>query len=334
MTMLQRHCQHVLDTDALATLPVASSSEPLRPTQEDELSHTHTAEPLWSESWYADFADAAQGLGGWFRLGLVANQRTAWVQALLCGPDLPTVAIAVDVPLPSDPWVVRTDELELAHAASTPLQCYRVDMRGQGQSYSDPSALLRGEPGIPVELTMNLEWATDGTPYKYRLATRYEIPCTVSGTVSIDGKSYRFDSVAGQRDHSWGVRDWWSMDWVWSALHLDDGTHVHGVNIRIPGVPGVSVGYVQNSGGNVIELDSVNTREAFDANGLPLDATLVLDPAELTADLTVQGNAPVRLTAADGRVSEFARAWASVNTTDGRTGVGWIEWNRNLEQRA
>ena len=334
MTMLQRHCQHVLDTDALATLPIASSPEPLRPTQEDELSHTPTAEPLWSESWYADFADPAQGLGGWFRLGLLANQQTAWVQALLCGPDLPTVAVAVDVPLPSDPWVVRTDELELGHAASTPLQCYRVDLRGQGQSYSDPSALLRGEQGIPVELTMNLEWATDGTPYKYRLATRYEIPCTVSGTVTVDGKSYRFDSVAGQRDHSWGVRDWWNMDWVWSALHLDDGTHVHGVNIRIPGVPGFSVGYVQDSGGNVVELDAVNTREAFDANGLPLDATLVLNPAELTANVEVQGNAPVRLTATDGRVSQFARAWVSVATTDGRTGVGWIEWNRNPEQRA
>ncbi len=24
------------------------------------------------------------------------------------------------------------------------------------------------------------------------------------------------------------------MDWVWSALHLDDGTHLHGVDIRIP----------------------------------------------------------------------------------------------------
>jgi hypothetical protein len=337
MTMLQRHCQHVLDTDALATLPGASSLEPLQPTQEDELSHTPTAEPLWSESWYADFVDAAQGLGGWFRLGLVANQQTAWVQALLCGPGLPTLAVAVDVPLPSDPWVVRTEGLELDHAASTPLQCYRVDLRGQGQSYSDPSALLRGEPGIPVELTMNLVWTTAGTPYKYRLATRYEIPCTVSGTVTVggtEGKSYRFDSVAGQRDHSWGVRDWWSMDWVWSALHLDDGTHVHGVNIRIPGVPGVSVGYVQDSQGLVIELDAVNTREAFDANGLPLDATLVLAPAGLTAHVEVQGNAPVRLTATDGRVSEFARAWVSVDTTDGRTGVGWIEWNRNQEQRA
>src|ERR1700752_46976 len=57
MTMLERHCDHVLDNDALATLPAAAAPEPLRPSAEDELAHDPTGEPLWSESWYADFAD-------------------------------------------------------------------------------------------------------------------------------------------------------------------------------------------------------------------------------------------------------------------------------------
>ena len=39
MTMLQRHCDHVLDTDALATLPDAEAPEPLRPSDDDELAH-------------------------------------------------------------------------------------------------------------------------------------------------------------------------------------------------------------------------------------------------------------------------------------------------------
>src|SRR5271168_1531948 len=134
MTMLQRHCQHVLDTDALATLPVESSPEPLRPSQDDELSHAPTAEPLWSESWYADFADAAQGLGGWFRIGLIANQQTALVHALLCGPDMPTVAVDARVPLPADPWLLRTDAFEVGHSATAPLQTYRVDVRARGQA--------------------------------------------------------------------------------------------------------------------------------------------------------------------------------------------------------
>lgn len=332
MTMLQRNCDHVLDTDGLATLPAAATTEPLRPSEDDELAHAPTDEPLWSESWYADFADAAQGLGGWFRIGLIANQQNALVHVLLCGPDMATVAVDAEVPLPADPWAVRSGAFELGHCAEVPLQAYRVDVRGRGQAYPDPSALLRGEPGTPVDVTLNLVWATDGVPYKYRLTTRYEIPCRVSGDVTIGDTSYRVDSVPGQRDHSWGVRDWWSMDWIWSALHLDDGTHLHGVNIRIPGAPTFSIGYVQDAARDVTELDTVASREAFGDNGLPLSATLDLNPGGITADIEVRGHAPVRMLAKDGRVSQFPRAWVGVSTADGRSGVGWVEWNRNLAE--
>ncbi|MDT5118220.1 MAG: hypothetical protein QOE30_3959 [Mycobacterium sp.] len=335
MTMLQRHCDHVLDTDALATLPTAVAPEPLRPSDEDELAHVPTGEPLWSESWYADFVDPAQGFGGWFRIGLVANQQAAWVQVLLCGPNIPTVAVLdYEMPLPADPWTLRTDALDIGHCASAPLQTYRVDVRAQGQSYSDPSALLRGEPGNPVDMTMNLVWTTDGTPYKYRVTTRYEIPCTVTGTVTVDDNCYRMDSVPGQRDHSWGVRDWWSMDWMWSALHLNDGTHLHGLDIDIPNVPAVGIGYIQDPDRNVTEVHTVTNPRAFGANGLPLKMTLSLDPGEITGEVDIHGHAPVRLTAPDGRVSEFARAWVSIDTADGRNGVGWMEWNRNVAQQA
>ena len=331
MTMLQRNCEHVLDTDAVATLAAPAAPEPWRPTEDDELAHPATAEPLWSESWYADFADAAQGLGGWFRIGLIPNKQTAWVHALLCGPGMPTVAIVdTEVPVPAQPWVLRTDAFEVAHSATAPLQSYRVDVHGRAQAYPDPAALLRGGPGTPVEVTMNLVWITDGTPYRYRLTTRYEIPCSVTGTVTVDETSYRVDSVPGQRDHSWGVRDWWSMDWIWSALHLDDGTHLHAVNIRIPGAPTFSVGYVQGADGAVHEVQTVDSRETFGPNGLPLKATLILHPGEIAADIEVRGHAPVLLTATDGRVSQFPRTWAGITMADGRSGVGWLEWNRNL----
>ncbi|MBV9721686.1 MAG: hypothetical protein JO082_07185 [Mycobacterium sp.] len=42
------------------------------------------------------------------------------------------------------------------------------------------------------------------------------------------------------------------------------------------------------------------------------------------------GQAPVQLVAPDGRISYFPRGWANVSTADGRSGVGWLEWNRNL----
>ncbi|MFV0495042.1 phosphotransferase [Mycobacterium sp.] len=329
LAMLARHCAHVRDTDALAILPAAAPPEPLRPAPEDESAHTPAAETLWSESWYADFVDAAAGLGGWFRLGLVAGEQTAWLHALLCGPDLPTVAVDCAVPLPDDPWRLDGDGWTLSHSAADPLREYRVDLRASAQSYTDPSALLRGERGEPVEIAMNLVWATAGTPYTYRLTTRYEIPCAVSGTVVVDDVTYRLDSVPGQRDHSWGVRDWWSMDWMWSALHLDDGTHWHGLILHLPNVPAISIGYAQDAAGDIVELTSVDIREAFGANGLPEDQVLTLDPGAITAEIAMRAHAPVRLTAADGRVSMFPRAWVAVTAADGRRGVGWMEWNRS-----
>jgi hypothetical protein len=331
MTMLQRHCEHVLDVDALATLTAPTVAEPLRPSRDDESAHIATGEPLWSESWYADFVDAASGFGGWVRIGLIPNQQTAWLHALLCGPDLPTVAVVdFEVPLPADPWALQTGAIGFTHSVDDPLHTYRIGLHGRGQSFPDPAALLRGEQGAAVEVAIDLVWSTDGTPYKYRLTTRYEIPCTVSGTVTVDGRRYTLDAVPGQRDHSWGVRDWWGMDWVWSALHLDDGTHVHAVDIRIPGVPPVGIGYVQDRGGTVTELQTVAPRQTFDADGLPATATLAVDPGGITATVDVRGHAPLRLVARDGRISQFPRVWATVSTADGRRGVGWLEWNRNL----
>ena len=330
MVMLRRHSQHVLDTDALAILPEPAAPKALQPSADDEGTHQPGAEPLWSESWYADFVDEQQGIGGWFRLGLIPNQNIAWINALLCGPGMPTVAANdFEAQLPDDPGVVRTDAIDLTHTATQPLQTYRVSLRGRGQAYDDPAALLRREPGRPVELTMDLTWTTAGTPYQYRLTPRYEIPCTVSGTVTADGRTFAVRAVPGQRDHSWGVRDWWSMDWVWSALHLRDGTHLHGVDLRIHGSPSIGVGYIQPPGGSLVELQAVSARESFGDNGLPLTTSLALSPGDITATVDIRGHAPVLLAAADGRVSQFPRAWATVTTEDGRSGVGWLEWNRS-----
>lgn len=208
LTMIARHCQHVLDTDALSTLPAPSHPEPLQPNAADEDRHQPSDEPLWSESWYFDFVDAAQEVGGWFRLGLIPNQGHAWVNALLCGPHLPTIAVLdFQAPLPDDHTRVHADGVDLELEATSPLQSYRVSLRGRGQAYDDPADLLAGAAGRPVDLEVDLVWTTVGTPYQYRLSTRYEIPCTVSGTVRAEGQTYEFTTVPGQRDHSWAARD-------------------------------------------------------------------------------------------------------------------------------
>ncbi|MBN3508859.1 phosphotransferase [Mycolicibacterium nivoides] len=334
MTMLDRHCSHVLDTEALDILAPPAIPEPLVPTDEDEFAHPPTGEELWNESWYLDFADADAGFGGWVRLGLVPNQDTAWVNVLFCGPGMPTVALNDFHAAPAEPALITGEGVELSLQPGEPLKTYRVTAAGTGQAHDDPAALLRGETGRPVPVTMDLTWTTVGTPYQYRITPRYEIPCTVSGTVTVGEQTFDVNAVAGQRDHSWGVRDWWSMNWVWSAIHLDDGTHLHGVDIRIPGMPPIGIGYSQRAGEPLVELQSVTAQYALGADDLPVSTTLNLQPGDIEVTVDIQGHAPVLLVAPGddgaGRVSQFPRAWAKVRTADGRSGIGWLEWNRNV----
>lgn len=329
MTMLSRHCAQVLDTDALAILPAPAVPEPLAPNDSDEYPHPPAAEPLWNESWYFDFVDPAGSIGGWIRLGLYPNENHAWINALLCGPGMPTLALNdFRADLPAEPFSISTAGITMTQQVIEPLRCYRVAVSGTAQAFDDPAALLRNETGRPVPLNMELEWTTAGRPYQYRITPRFEIPCTVTGSVTVDGVTHEVSAVPGQRDHSWGVRDWWAMDWVWNALHLDDGTHLHGVDVRIPGMPPVGIGYVQDDAG-FIELQSVQAEAQFGPDDLPVSTVLRLQPTGLVATAEIIAHAPVRLESLDGRVSQFPRAWAAVTMADGRTGVGWLEWNRN-----
>jgi hypothetical protein len=306
--------------------------DPLRPRAFDEGPHVPESTPLWNESWYFDFVDPDQRIGGWVRLGLMPNESVAWITAVVSGPHIPTIALLdFEAALPANPVRVQTDRIELQLAAVKPLQEYRVAVRGLGEAWSDPSGLLRGEAAGEngIELSMDLAWTTVGIPYQYRLTPRYEIPCTVSGSVTYGDSAIKLDAVPGQRDHSWGVRDWWGgLEWMWCALHLDDGSHLHAVDARVPGAPNMAIGYIQERASKLVELQTISVQEEFDDSGLPVAATISFDPDGVVSRVEVGGHAPIRLVSSDGQVSHFPRAWVTVTTTDGRKGVGWIEWNR------
>jgi hypothetical protein len=230
-------------------------------------------------------------------------------------------------PLPppdDDAQVVDLPGLHAEHRCVEPLRRFRVIVSGVAQAHDDPSAPLRDEPGEPVEIAIDLMWETDGIAYQWRTATRYEIPCRVTGTVRIGDEEIAF-AGPGQRDHSWGARDWWATDWMWSALHLDDGSHTHAVGV--PQLAGFGVGYVQRDG-VVEEIEAVTATEEMTDDGLIASARIVSGPDELDLAIEPVGWGALLLTAPDGRISHFPRAMCRVTAADGRTGTGWVEWNR------
>jgi hypothetical protein len=138
----------------------------------------------------------------------------------------------------------------------------------------------------------------------------------------------------GQRDQSWGVRDWWAFGWCWCSLRLDDGTRVHLADIRVPGMP-MFFGYVQTPG-VVAPLGALRVTEEIVQHGFPKKARIELTglpsddtpPTGLGLDVTPTAFGPVLLRNDDGRTSRFPRALLACRADDGRNGTGWIEWNQ------
>jgi hypothetical protein len=248
--------------------------------------------------------------------------------ACICGPGRPSILL-VDPLAPLPPandaaQAIDVDGLHAEHICEEPLQRFHVKLSGTAEAHADQSAPLRAERGEPVAVAFDLTWETDGIPYAWRQSTRYEIPCRVTGTITIGHEQIAF-SGPGQRDHSWSARDWWAVDWMWSGLHLEDGTHTHAVTI--PQMPGYGVGYVQRQG-ELTEIETANSSYELADNGLVTVAEIDTGPEELKLSLQPLAFGALRLVAPDGRVSLFPRAMCAIRAADGRQGSGWVEWNR------
>ena len=330
MTWLARNAQQVIDLDAVSLLPEPNATRlpALAPEPEDEGRHRPGPEDLWNESWYFDGVSDDGELGIYVRLGRLPNRGSCLYTACICGPGRPSIMLLdAAAPLPGaedELQSIDTATLRAEQECLEPLQRFRVSAAGTAAAHRDPAAPLRGEPGEPVDIELELVWETDGVPYAWRQSTRYEIPCRVSGTVRIAGEEIAF-AGPGQRDHSWGARDWWAVDWMWSALHLEDGTHTHAVGI--PQMPGYGVGYVQRAG-ELAEIEAVTATEQDGPDGLPEHARILSGPDELSLELEPLAFGALRLEAPDGRLSLFPRAMCRVQAADGRRGSGWVEWNR------
>jgi hypothetical protein len=293
----------------------------------DEGRHPPGDEPYWNESVYLDFVADEGAVAGYVRIGLYPNLGVTWWTTVVVGRDRSLIAsTAYDLPVAGGTGLVlASGGVDVSAEVLDPLTSVRVHGSAVAAAHADPADIYRHRAGEPTRLELDLTWATDGTPYQYDVTTRYEIPCLVTGSVTVGDERIEIDGQ-GQRDHSWGERDWWAFGWCWSAARLDDGTRVHLTEVRIPDLR-LGMGYLQ-AGGKVTPLEGGSAEEVLGEHGFPVAATTELQPGDLELAIDPIAFGPVLLEAPDGRTSRFPRAVAHFTAADGRTGTGWIEWNQ------
>jgi hypothetical protein len=293
----------------------------------DEGRHPPGTDELWGESWYLDWAAADASYGGYVRLGLYPNLGKSWWWIALVGASRPLVLV-VDHDLPC-----ADGEAALAPSAGAttvelsvpePFRRFRVVSESVGVELPDPAQAFHGLAGPSVPVSLDLVWESRAAPFPYAMTTRYEISSWVTGRVTIGDETIAVD-CAGQRDHSWGVRDWWQFPWNWTSGHLDDGAFLHAARSIIPGLDLFATGYTVTPDGALTEAEAVENAVDVDAEKLPTAARQRIGPVAFTTEPV--GHAPVLLVAPDGRETRFPRAMCRYTTEDGRTGTGWTEYN-------
>jgi hypothetical protein len=160
---------------------------------------------------------------------------------------------------------------------------------------------------------MDLTWRARADAYQYGGGNRLEQPGWASGEVRLDGQAFPLDGP-GQRDHSWGVRDWWRFGWTWCAGWLSDGTRFQATVLDARGRIAPD-GYVMRPGRPPEPVHTVT----------PQDDALAMD--DTTLHFADVAQVTIELTAPDGRTGRLRRALTRVRAGATQHGVGWRERN-------
>lgn len=335
-TIVSRQAQHAVDLDAMSLVNPEISSR--SPDVADEGEHVPPVDSgsLWSESWYFDTTTANGDLGIYARVGRLPNQdRCNFVGGIFRRNEAPIMFVDMDVALPaSDPLVQQfsTDRFSVESRCLDPLSKFAFKLKGTGSSFADPSSPLRGEQGKDLKgVEIDLVWQTSGPAYKNGAQTRYEIPCQVNGTIKVGDKRFSLQAAPGERNHSWGVRNWWVADWVWSGLHFEDGTHVSTIALGKGSESTGGGGFIQKDG-KLTEVTHVVNEFDFRDNGLPDTLRLRIEPGNLTIECETIVGAGLRLMDPEGREAHLPRVMCSARKNDGVKGVGWLDFNRVVKR--
>lgn len=161
----------------------------------------------------------------------------------------------------------------------------------------------------------------DGCPPYFAL-NRFEQGGKVKGWIRIDGKEYRFDGI-GQRDHSWGTRNW-GVNYHYKWFHAGSAdTSVHFFKMEYLGRHLIR-GYVFKDG-HMSQITDVNV----------IDFELDTDMIHKSIEVSIQDQA--------GRTTHVTGAYfghrvypidelnilnevAMTTVIDGQQGVGWCEF--------
>ena len=280
----------------------------------------------WNESWYFDFAAADGSIGGYVRIGLYPNQQRAWCWVYIVDAEGTIVVRDHDVPFPKpESLLARSDGLWCELICETPMEHWSIGVEAFGVRLDDPLDSYSGEIGTRMPVGLELEWETIAPAFHYPYppeypSMHYQHTGKVHGLILLGDETIEFDGF-GERDHSYGDRDWWLFGWNWASAYFNSTFTMH----TLKGDHGLFTdGYIWR-GAEPLRVTSLEAESTFDDDGLLASARYVVNDA-LGVRVEPLFHAPIPLIDGTGRTSRFPRSLCRFTTDAGDVGYGWSEY--------
>ncbi len=301
----------------------------------DERRHDPGPEPWWAESWHFDFVgdpDRPSALGGFVQLAFYPGQRTAWFWAALVGDELGLVVVRDhDVAIPQGRALeVRAGGLWAELTCEAPFEHWGIGLEAFGVRLDDPLDALGDERGERLPVGLDLEWEADAPPADL-IATddgsvrHYEHPGTLHGELAVGDRRLRLVG-RGERDHSWGPRDWWATSWHWAAYRLGSNRALTLLDV---GGGAFTAGYRWSDRRDPVRIRDFHVETHLDGRAFPTAARHSFGGADGggEVDVEVLHVAPIPVRSPDGRLARYLRALCRfTDPTSEAVGTGWAEW--------
>jgi hypothetical protein len=284
----------------------------------------------WNESFYFNFYDIKNDICGFMRIGLRPNHNEKTMFCYFLMPDGSIVGSRDSEPLKDLELSVRG----LRYKMTIPEKRWTLGLSSMMSKTSGPSIGRH-------KVSFALEFESINKMFDYRecasgskenilgmaVAEHVEQFGRVKGSLVVGDKEYNIEGL-GERDHSWGVRDWVAPTmWIWLSCECSDKYAFNLTKLIVEeGV--VDAGFIHKNDMNIPIVRS-NIETTYDPDGDPLQLRMTLfdkDGRAYGVSAEVMRNAKIPFTGGDGTVTSIMHEGLARYTIDRKIGYGIVEF--------
>jgi hypothetical protein len=230
----------------------------------------------WNESFYFNFYDRSKDVCGFMRIGLKPNKNEKSVFCFFMLPDGSIVGLKGGLPYTGPDLTVNG----LTFTRIEPEKRWKLTFDGLMAKMANPPA--------PVKASFSLDFTALNDIFDYRACVsghKEEISKSVAsehleqfgrvkGVLKVEDKEYTIDGL-GERDHSWGIREWTAPKmWIWLTCQFSETAALNVTKLAVEQGE-VDAGFIHLDGKSM-PLDAAHIDTTFAPGGGPVSFKMKL----------------------------------------------------------